>query len=78
MVTQMNRIGLGPRTVKEGDLICVLLGCSVPVILRPATDPTLAGCYHFIGDAYVHGVMDGEVVTRLEAGDYTTEDLVII
>ncbi len=27
MVTEMNRIGLGPDTLKNGDLLCVLFGC---------------------------------------------------
>jgi hypothetical protein len=27
-------LGLGPDTVKEGDLVCILYGCSVPVLLR--------------------------------------------
>jgi hypothetical protein len=27
-------LGLGPKKTKKGDLICVLFGCSVPVILR--------------------------------------------
>ena len=28
-------LGLGPAEIREGDLICILYGCSVPVILRP-------------------------------------------
>lgn len=78
MITEMNRIGLGPDTLQDGDLVCVLLGCSVPVILRPTTDLALAGCYCFVGESYVHGIMDGEAGTRLEAGDYTLEDLAIV
>lgn len=27
-------LGLGPDNVKEGDLVCILYGCSVPVLLR--------------------------------------------
>jgi len=27
--------GLGPRTARPGDHICILLGCAVPVLLRP-------------------------------------------
>lgn len=78
IVTEMKRIGLAPRYAREGDLICILLGCSVPVILRPAFGPGNAGLYHFIGDSYIHGIMDGEVMTSLENGDYTLEEFNII
>jgi hypothetical protein len=30
-------LGLGPKKMKKGDLVCVLFGCSVPVILRRIT-----------------------------------------
>jgi hypothetical protein len=78
IVTEMKRIGLAPRYAREGDLICILIGCSVPVILRPAFGPGNAGLYHFIGDSYIHGIMDGEVMTSLENGDYTLEEFNII
>jgi hypothetical protein len=32
------RLGLVPDTAKEGDKICILRGCSVPVVLREMTD----------------------------------------
>ncbi|KUJ19697.1 uncharacterized protein LY89DRAFT_640877 [Mollisia scopiformis] len=49
--------GLGPRDLAEGDLICILFGCSVPVVLRKVATTE---CYNFIGECYVHGMMDGE------------------
>jgi hypothetical protein len=74
----MKRIGLAPKYVEEGDIVCVLLGCSVPVILRPANDPVNAGLYHFIGESHIHSIMDGEVMARLEDGDYELQDFTII
>ncbi|KAF2812402.1 uncharacterized protein BDZ99DRAFT_558352 [Mytilinidion resinicola] len=35
--------GLVPKKAKEGDLICVLYGCSVPVVLRPVKEKPLLG-----------------------------------
>jgi hypothetical protein len=55
--------GLAPTSAQEGDLICVLFGCSVPVILRKMEnqdDPF----YYFIGKAYIHGMMDGEAFPK--------------
>jgi hypothetical protein len=42
-------------------MICILFGCSVPVVLRRFNE---AGkFYHkFIGECYAHGMMDGEAI----------------
>ncbi|KAF2471045.1 uncharacterized protein BDR25DRAFT_29912 [Lindgomyces ingoldianus] len=56
--TQHNYLGTGPRSLREGDEVWVLDGASVPFILRRS--PT--GNYKLIGEAYVHGVMHGELL----------------
>ncbi|RGP78862.1 hypothetical protein FLONG3_3061 [Fusarium longipes] len=58
VTTDTGYIGLGPPDVEVGDSICVLMGGSVPYVLRQNTDDTW--CY--IGECYVHGIMDGKVV----------------
>lgn len=52
-------LGLAPMDAEVGDIIAVLEGGPVPYILRPRIGAE-AGCYELIGDAYVHGLMDGE------------------
>jgi hypothetical protein len=52
-------LGLAPMDAQVGDRIVLLGGGKVPYILRPK-DGTETGCYELIGDAYVHGIMDGE------------------
>ena len=61
--------GLAPPGAVKGDLICVLAGCTVPVILRKRKGPD--GCCHFefIGEAYVHGKMDGEAMMEFQSRD---------
>jgi hypothetical protein len=55
-------VGVGPRNIEKGDLVCILFGCSVPVILRRSgtswdgKTPQV----RFLGESYVHGKMDGE------------------
>jgi hypothetical protein len=44
-------IGLCSTTVRTGDMLCLLGGCSVPVILRSEDD----GNYRLISDAYETG-----------------------
>lgn len=58
-VTEEGYIGSGPREMEEGDMICVLFGCSVPVILRRLEDDEF---YQFVGECYLHGFMDAEAV----------------
>lgn len=58
--------GLAPMGTEEGDIICILFGCSVPVILREHR--SLAGefeYYELIGEAYVYGLMDGEALHKI-------------
>lgn len=52
------QIGLAPRWAVRGDKICILQGGKAPVILRGTGED---GPYKFIGEAYVHGVMHGEI-----------------
>jgi hypothetical protein len=53
-------IGLAPRRVREGDVVVVFYGSSVPFVLRPTGDS--GGTYTFVGEAYCDGIMDGEVL----------------
>jgi hypothetical protein len=36
-----HQLGLAPNGVRVGDYICILRGCSVPVLMREATDPAM-------------------------------------
>ena len=51
-------LGLAPHGSKEGDWIFVVLGADIPYVLRPGAD----GSHELIGEAYVQGIMDGEVM----------------
>lgn len=58
--TSSGHLGLAPSGTRVGDVLCVLLGCDFPVILRPAGDHT----YQVIGTCYAHGLMNGEAIYR--------------
>jgi hypothetical protein len=64
MILNNGCIGLAPIRAREGDIVCVLLGCSVPVLLREGDD----GKVTFVGEVYVHGFMDGEAIAVMKAG----------
>ncbi|CZR55536.1 uncharacterized protein PAC_05424 [Phialocephala subalpina] len=60
-ISSRGYFGLMPATACEGDMICVLLRGEVPFVLRRRNDRD-QGFYQMIGECYVHGIMDGEVV----------------
>ena len=52
-------MGFVPRIAQEGDIVGILLGCSVPIILRPCT--TGSG-FTFVGECYIHWLMEGHYI----------------
>jgi hypothetical protein len=56
--TEKGRIGVGPCEMRPGDLVVVIFSGYCPLLLRrqPRADT-----YHILGDAYVEGLMKGEV-----------------
>lgn len=56
-------IGLVPRHTQVHDQVCILYGCSVPVVLRKESGKNGAMYWRLIGEAYVHGAMDGEEIS---------------
>ena len=62
-ITERGLIGLVPGETKEGDYVSLFLDFGPCYILRPRPptgSPEKIGNYEFIGEAYVHGIMDGE------------------
>jgi hypothetical protein len=55
-LTEKDYIGQGPELIDIGDTVAILNGYPVPVILRKRKERG----YKFLGEAYVHGIMDGE------------------
>ncbi|KAB5527980.1 heterokaryon incompatibility protein-domain-containing protein [Coniochaeta sp. 2T2.1] len=62
-ITAQGYFGLGPLDAEGGDVIFVLFGCSVPMVLRPHPDGG-RGEWTLVGEAFVLGLMDGEVIDR--------------
>ena len=55
---ERGHIGIAPPATKATDKVCVLLGCRVPMILRPL----VSGHYRLIGEGFVHGFSKGEAI----------------
>ncbi|KAK8850936.1 HET-domain-containing protein [Apiospora arundinis] len=64
---------LCPELTEEGDLVVVFMGYQTPFILRPTGDEFL-----LVGECYVHGIMQGQALTRLENGEAVLRDFNIL
>lgn len=69
ILTREGRMGLAVRGVSNGDLVIIAKDCDVPLIVRKRTDHG----FKFIGEAYVHGIMDGEAVSQASNQGFKVE-----
>lgn len=72
VISETGLVGLGMWNAEVGDLICVLLGCKFPVLLRKIGDQ-----YVLVGEVYIDGIMDGEVLKGLNDGRYSLKSFEI-
>ena len=68
MVTQAGRIGMVSEQATKGDLICVLYGCSVPVLLRKVSNSER---FSFIGECFLENYMNGRALDQTELLEQT-------
>jgi hypothetical protein len=59
---------MGPRNVIKDDLVCVLFGCNIPLVLRRIQDQET---FELIGECFVDGYVNGEVLEEMERGRWT-------
>jgi hypothetical protein len=55
-------LGLSEESIQKGDMVCILFGCSIPVVLRKDSVCT------FVSDACIVDYMYGKGVEELEEG----------
>lgn len=65
-VTGSGDLGMGPPVLEVGDEVWILTGADVPLILRPSAS---SGEYRLVGEAYVHGIMQGEALADVREND---------
>ena len=68
-ISSSKAMGLASREIREGDIICIPLGCCHPIILRKEENH-----YINLGEAYVDGYMYGEAMEMLERGELELEE----
>jgi len=70
--TKKGYIGMASDRVRNGDAVCVLFGCLVPLIMRRDGD-----CWTLVQSSYVHGLMEGEAMEQLREGKLRKQEFKI-
>lgn len=71
ITTDQGHLGMAPRQAMKGDVVAVLIGCSVPVVLRKSA---AIEDYEVVGEAFMPEFMRGEAL----AGDRMTVDIPLV
>jgi hypothetical protein len=72
--TSSGYLGLGRKLMLPGDLICVLKGCSYPLVLRKVDNQDY---YFHVGACYALGLMEGEAAELLRTGQRNIQEFEI-
>jgi hypothetical protein len=64
--------GLGPPGCREGDVASVFVGGDFLYMLRQHD-----GCYELVGPCFVLGLMDGELLQRVDEGEAAVQEILI-
>lgn len=65
--------GIVPKETQVHDWICVFLGVPVPFVIRKCEDG-----YILVGDCYVHGLMEGEAVRKVEESSLHVQTISLV
>ncbi|KAF2833728.1 HET-domain-containing protein [Ophiobolus disseminans] len=63
-ITKEGYVGMGPKCMKEGDLVVVLGLGTLPYVVRRVDGEQ--GKFRLLGECYCDGIMDGEIVDKRE------------
>lgn len=85
--TTKGNLALALGDVKNGDIVFVARGASMPFILRSTTSKEVRHLgrsksnpmyYRFVGGSYVHGIMDGEVARLMDSRELEERSVFLI
>jgi len=74
ITTASSHFGIAPSIVQPDDSIFIILGCSIPMILRHVHGN---GYYEVVGECYVEGFTKGECMTDLDNGKHEIQDIIL-
>jgi len=72
LVTDSGYLGLGLNATRVGDYVCIIRGCSLPVVIRKDAD---GDYFEVVCQCYTWGTMYGEFVDSMEARELEWETI---
>lgn len=60
LTTDDGQFAIGPKTTQPGDVICMLLGCKSPLVLKTTVSDKASGEYNLAGECYLDSAVAGE------------------
>lgn len=69
-VSDRELLCFGPASTEPGDQIWFVFGCRMPLMLRPVGDQAVRRRLRLVGETYVHGYMQGEILHSREESDF--------
>jgi hypothetical protein len=69
-ITENEYFGIGPRAMRPDDKIFVPFGCNVPLVICSTGREFVV-----IGSCLIYGLMNGEIMEKLERADVEPEEL---
>jgi hypothetical protein len=74
VVTKGEQMGFAEPGLEVGDVVCIIFGCPIPNVARRVDQDRLL----MIGQGRFYGMMDGELMDKLEEGVFEEQDLVFV
>ncbi|KAK5263915.1 hypothetical protein LTR96_010633 [Exophiala xenobiotica] len=85
-LTSKGYYGIGHKTLQVGDICCVFEGANVPFVLRRLSRPSdtesevgsPSNRYLLVGESYIQGTMEGEILEMADRGDLVRQNIVLV
>jgi len=74
-VTEKGYLGVGMESLAVGDVVMLVAGADVPHVFRPTITVGEKEAFTLVGEAYVHGIMQGE---GLAGGEAAMEEIRVV
>ncbi|KXH63523.1 hypothetical protein CSAL01_09033 [Colletotrichum salicis] len=78
LATSTKSFGFVPSNTKVGDRIAILIGCSVPVVLRDVGNLHGMRVWQLVGECYIDGIMEGEFIDFADERKLEPEEIVLV
>ncbi|KAK1640011.1 hypothetical protein BDP81DRAFT_446409 [Colletotrichum phormii] len=78
LATSAKYLGFVPPETRAGDRIAILIGCSVPVVLRDVGHLHGMPVWQLVGECYIDGIMEGEFIDFADEKNLEPEKIVLV